>query len=129
MFFSNVGNNHWNLLRIAFSPVPSIEVYEPMGKPGGRRSGMSMRTVPRPLVAWLDAAHPIAGGWQDVASSAIEAQQQQTGFDCGVACLLYAEKCAQGQQPADVGHWTDQEEITKFRVILQDFFQKLSSQT
>ena len=128
MFFSNVGNNHWNLLRIAFSPVPSIQVYEPMGKPGGRRSGMSMRTVPRPLVAWLDAAHPIPGGWQDVASSAIEAQQQQTGFDCGVACLLYAEKCAQGQHPADVGKWTDQAEITKYRVILQDFFQKLSSQ-
>jgi len=128
MCFSNVGNNHWNLLRIAFSPVPSIEVYEPMGKPGGRRSGMSMRTVPRPLVAWLDSAHPIPGGWQDVASSAIEAQQQQTGFDCGVACLLYAEKCAQGQQPADVGKWTDQEEITEFRVILQDFFRTLSSQ-
>ena len=124
--FANVGNNHWNLIRIRFDPYPSIEVFEPMGKPGTRRTGLSMRSVPRQLLLWLDAAYPIPDGWQNVTVSAIHARQQHTGFDCGVACLLYAEKCAQLQHREDIAAWTDQAEITQYRRHLQAFFKALS---
>ena len=51
------------------------------------------------MIEWLDMCCPLREGssWLSVGLSAITNQQQVTNFDCGVACLLYAEKCGQQQ--------------------------------
>ena len=51
------------------------------------------------VIEWLDVCCPLSDGksWLSVGYSAITKQQQFTNFDCGVACLLYAEKCGQEQ--------------------------------
>ena len=51
------------------------------------------------VIEWLDMCCPLREGssWLSVGLSAITNQQQVTNFDCGVACLLYAEKCGQQQ--------------------------------
>ena len=56
--------------------------------------------------------------WTQSSVSAVTAQHQLTSFDCGVACLLYAEKLAAGQNRTDVDKWTDQSEITRYRSLL-----------
>ena len=76
------------------------------------------------MIAWLDEVASLddGTGWQSHAISAITEQQQFTGFDCGVACLLYAEKAAQQQAWQDIRAFTDQAEITRFRETLHDYF-------
>jgi hypothetical protein len=104
VFFWNIGNMHWNLVRVNTGARKDIEVYEPMGKLTSRANvhykseGLSLRSVPRDLISWLDDICPLstAGGWKSRTVAAITSQQQGNGFDCGVACLLYAEKCGQG---------------------------------
>ncbi|CAN0348689.1 unnamed protein product, partial [Hapterophycus canaliculatus] len=59
--------------------------------------------------------------WASRAYSAITRQQQTTGFDCGVASLLYAEKCGQGQMREDVDAWTTQSDMTEYRRALQRY--------
>lgn len=93
-------------------------------KPTARHGdGVSLRNLPAPILAYLDRALPLEGGarWQSCAISAITRQHQFTGFDCGVACLLYTEKCAQGFARQDIREWTDQVEISAFRALLMDF--------
>ncbi len=75
------------------------------------------------LVCFEQHCYPVEGGWLSLAKSAIKLRHQLTGFDCGVACLLYAEKCGQGQARQDIQEWTDQAEITSYRVLLQRFFE------
>ena len=53
-------------------------------------------------------------------------QQQGNGFDCGVACLLYAEKCGQALEREDIGAGTDQLAITWYRALLQRYLQQLA---
>lgn len=65
------------------------------------------------------------GGWAFRAYSAITRQQQTTGFDCGVAALLYAEKCGQGQMREDVDAWTTQRDMTEYRRSLQRYVQEV----
>lgn len=91
---------------------------------------MSQRHLPRCVVQWLDAVRPTPGegGWLDRAASAVRKAQQQTGFDCGVACLLYAEKSAQGHFPEDINAYTSQGDITAFRGLLQDLFERVRAQ-
>ncbi len=48
-------------------------------------------------LCFVQHCYPVEGGWLSLAKSAIKLRHQLTGFDCGVACLLYAEKCGQGQ--------------------------------
>jgi len=104
IFFWNIGNMHWNLIRVHLGTRKEIEVFEPMGKLTSRShvayksEGLSLRSVPSQLLAWLDHVCPLptADGWKARTVSAITAKHQGNGFDCGVACLLYAEKCAQG---------------------------------
>jgi len=86
--------------------------------------GVSARALPRGIIAWLNLVYPVPnkGGWKANAKSAITEQQQFTGFDCGVACLLYAEKAAQRQAWQDIRAFTDQAEITAFRETLYEFF-------
>lgn len=94
---------HWNIVRINFTPMRSLQLFEPMGKPTGRRvkpaTSMSFRDIPATLIKWLDSRWPMANkeSWLAVGTSVITTQQQYTTYDCGVACLLYAEKCAIGQ--------------------------------
>jgi hypothetical protein len=66
-----------------------------------------------------------AGGWRARTTSAITNQHQGNGFDCGVACLLYAEKCGQDQEKEDIGLYTDQDEITWYRNLLKEYFDRL----
>lgn len=126
LFFWNQGNMHWNLVRVQTGARKCIEIFEPMGKLATRQKGegMSMRSVPRHLIEWLDAVCPLptADGWRARTVSAITSQQQGNGFDCGVACLLYAEKCLQGQAAEDVMGTTDQVQITRFRELLTAYF-------
>jgi hypothetical protein len=125
LLICNAQNIHWNLIRIIFKPHPEIELFEPIGKPANRRQGLSFREVPRQVIEWLDAFCTLPGGesWISAGRSAITRQQQFTPYDCGVACLLYAEKCAQGQTRQEIDEFTTQEEITEFRKQLQAFIQ------
>jgi hypothetical protein len=95
----NSGNIHWTLFRINFKPVPELQLFEPMGKPANRKGQLSTRYVPRNMIMWLDTCCPLTDGrsWLAVTTSAITTRHQFTSFDCGVACLLYAEKCGLGQ--------------------------------
>lgn len=124
VFFWNIGNMHWNILRIRLGLYKEIELFEPMGRPQSRhqQDGISLRSLPHSILQWLDHCYPVEGGWLSLAKSAIKLRHQLTGFDCGVACLLYAEKCGQGQARQDIQEWTDQAEITAYRVLLQRFF-------
>lgn len=107
-----------------------IEVFEPMGKLTSRlggahkAEGLSLRSVPRHLLQWLDSACPLAtaDGWRGRTVAAITQQQQDNGFDCGVACLLYAEKCLQGYAKEDIMATTDQHEISEYRGLLTAYF-------
>jgi hypothetical protein len=101
IFFHNVQNIHWNLIHIKFHPIPELQLFEPIGKPSMSRRGRSLgfRSIPRTLISWLDFSFPLDGkkSWIEISRSAITNQQQLTPYDCGIACLLYAEKCGQGQ--------------------------------
>ena len=65
--------------------------------------------------------------WLGVGLSAITKQQQFTNFDCGVACLLYAEKCGQQQSKEDINDFTTQGNITEYRKTLQGFTDRMNS--
>ncbi|CAM9139888.1 unnamed protein product [Ectocarpus fasciculatus] len=95
----NAKNIHWILIKIQMDPEPQLQLFEPMGQPINPKRGMSYRIVPRDVVRWLDTCCPLPdkSSWLSRAISAITSQQQFTSFDCGVACLLYAEKCGQGE--------------------------------
>ncbi|CAN0039416.1 unnamed protein product [Scytosiphon promiscuus] len=169
IFLTHVNNVHWNLLRVEHTPVPELQLFEPMGKPprrqggsrytshqqqpgggggGGGGGGTGFRCIPKEVYRWLDAVWPLraaesaapaapgpsAGSkrkapsptpshesWASRAYSAITRQQQTTGFDCGVASLLYAEKCGQGQMREDVDAWTTQSDMTEYRRALQRY--------
>ena len=110
------------------------------------RNGVSARSLPRRTYDWLEATWPMAPlidsidrignigrveikanldptwikptSWAQASISAVTSQHQLTSFDCGVACLLYAEKLASGQNRMDVDRWTDQSEITWYRSLL-----------
>jgi hypothetical protein len=107
--------------------VCMVEVFEPygrVGRGGGRaeEERMSRRNVPSDLIAWLDTACPLQaeGGWFERTFSAITRQQQETGFDCGVACLLYAELVARGLARQDIELDIDQEDFTNHRRLISD---------
>ncbi|CAM9294141.1 unnamed protein product [Ectocarpus sp. 12 AP-2014] len=121
------------------------------GAPGGRSTGF--RCIPKEVYHWLDAVWPLSSGgeirggssssgsgvskrkapsptpshegWASRAYSAITRQQQTTGFDCGVASLLYAEKCGQGQMREDVDAWTTQADLTEYRRALQRYVEEV----
>jgi hypothetical protein len=93
VFVCNSNGIHWNLMRVVRRPYPELQLFEPMGKPTLRRGGLDKRSIPKGLIAWLDACYPFEKSWLTVGISAITSQQQFTTYDCGVACLLYAEKC------------------------------------
>ena len=107
----------------------ALGISKPIKRNGGK--GISARALPRAVIAWLDAVapQPASGGWQACAVSAITEQQQFTGFDCGVACLLYAEKAAQRQAWQDIRAFTNQAEITEFRTTLYDYFRAVGLTT
>ena len=80
-------------------------------------AGLSLRSVPKDLLAWLDAASPLPtpGGWRARSRSAITRQQQANGWDCGVAGLLYAEKIGMGLEAETICKTTDQKQISAHR--------------
>ena len=127
----NSNSIHWTLIRIQYLPEPAIELFEPMGKPQHRNGRLTYRDVPREVIRWLDTCCPLDDGrsWLDVSTSAITKQHQVTSFDCGVACLLYAEKCGLGHGKDDINELTSQEHITQYRELLRDYInkQKLSA--
>lgn len=114
------------------------------GNPEARGSinrGTGFRCIPKEVYRWLDTMWPLSsssstssvgtkrkttsssrGGWTSCTYSAITSQQQTTGFDCGVASLLYAEKCGQGEMREDVDAWTSQKDMTQYRQALQRYF-------
>jgi|EP00945_MAST-04E_sp_MAST-4E-sp1_P005894 hypothetical protein len=117
-------------------------------------SKVSARNLPKRLFNWLESMWPMknlvaslesiggtrqlkaSGGsqpmpskpmpkdWPSASISAITAQHQLTSFDCGVACLLYSEKIASGQDRDSVDRWTDQSEITRYRTLLSEMMEK-----
>ena len=110
------------------------------------------------MIEWLDVCCPLPDGksWLTVGYSAITKQQQFTTYDCGVACLLYAEKCGQeqvktkkqslltylncqldlngtlqlpnlaSQTKEDINDFTTQDNITEYRRTLRNFTNKIS---
>lgn len=129
VFVCNSKSIHWNLIRVIRHPRPELQLFEPMGKPENRHGGLGFRDVPRSVIQWLNICCPLKGGrsWLSVGRSAITKQQQFTPFDCGVACLLYAEKCGQGHNAAQINTYTTQENITEYRKVLQDFTKQVNS--
>jgi hypothetical protein len=129
VFVCNSNKIHWNLIRVIRYPKPELQLFEPMGKPENRHGGLGFRDVPRCVIQWLDVCAPISNNvsWLSLGMSAITTQQQFTPFDCGVACLLYAEKCGQGQNAAQINAYTTQENITEYRGILQAFTKKVTA--
>ncbi len=99
VFVFNSNNIHWNLIRVVRWPRAELQLFEPMGMPHNRHGGLTYRSVPREIVHWLDKRCPLPQGksWISAGHSAIVAPHQLTSYDCGVACLLYAEKCGQGE--------------------------------
>lgn len=124
----NSNNIHWTLIRIQHLSEPTIQLFEPMGKPRHRTSNrpLSYRDIPKGVVTWLDTVCPLPKNksWLTVTSSAITKQQQYTSFDCGVACLLYAEKCGMGYDQKEINDLTSQEQITEYRKLLQTYVNK-----
>ncbi|ETL80853.1 hypothetical protein L917_18689 [Phytophthora nicotianae] len=118
VFIVNVDHIHWNLFRVQLSPTPKLQLFEPMGRLGSR-SGISYRSVPRAVIEWLDVCYPQHKCWLERTVSAITNKQQVSGFDCGVACLLYADKCGRGQTGEEINKEVDQQAITSFRKQLQ----------
>ncbi|GMF24001.1 unnamed protein product [Phytophthora lilii] len=118
VFIVNVDRIHWNLFRVQLDPTPRLQLFEPMGRLASR-SGISYRSVPRAVIEWLDVCYPQYRGWMDRTVSAITNKQQVSGFDCGVACLLYADKCGRGQSGEEINQQIDQQAITSFRKQLQ----------
>lgn len=114
------------------------------GNPEARGSinrGTGFRCIPKEVYHWLDTMWPLSSpsstssvgtkrktasssrdGWASRTYSAITSQQQTTGFDCGVASLLYAEKCGQGEMREVVDAWTSQKDMTQYRQALQRYF-------
>ncbi|KAG5180341.1 hypothetical protein JKP88DRAFT_223383 [Tribonema minus] len=135
IFLANVKNLHWNLLRVQHFPVPELQLFEPLGKPAKRAhgahssEGVSYRYIPKDVFVWLDTMCARGGGWATRSVSAITRQQQTTGFDCGVASLLYAEKCGQDQMREDIDAATTQDDITAYRQVLQKFLRSLAAQS
>eukprot|EP00605_Chrysophyceae_sp_TOSAG23-4_P002685 GSChrysophyteH1.ASY1.ANO1.2962.1 assembled CDS len=130
VFVCNSNNIHWNLIRVIRHPKPQLQLFEPMGKPLSRHKGLGYRDVPRCIIKWLDLCAPLddpTESWIHTGISAIENQQQFTPFDCGVACLLYAEKCGLGQDIADINANTSQADITQYRTVLQEFMRRLNA--
>lgn len=100
VFLLNNSNIHWTLLRVIRGKDPELQLFEPLGLPSrSNRVGLSLRTIPKIIVDWLDWCFPLPSGdsWLTTGISAITAPHQLTNYDCGVACLLYAEKCGQGE--------------------------------
>lgn len=118
VFIVNVDRIHWNLFRVQLEPTPELQLFEPMGRLASR-SGISYRSVPRAVIEWLDVCYPQYTGWLERTVSAITNKQQVSGFDCGVACLLYADKCGRGQSGEEINKEIDQQAITSFRKQLQ----------
>ncbi|CAM9131639.1 unnamed protein product [Pylaiella littoralis] len=124
------------------------------GGGGGGARGGGFRCIPKEVYRWLDDVWPLHSsrestggnggggsrrtkapsptppneGWASRAYSAITRQQQTTGFDCGVAALLYAEKCGQGQMREDVDAWTTQGDMTAYRRALQRYVEEVLRQ-
>jgi hypothetical protein len=129
IFVCNSQNIHWNLIRIIRSPQPELQLFEPIGKPTNRHAGLSFRNIPRAVIQWLDICCPLPKNisWISIGVSAITKQQQFTTFDCGVACLLYAEKCGQGQKKDEINDYTTQENLTNYRKIIQEFTKRVEN--
>jgi len=125
----NSGNIHWTLIRVMFRPKPELQLFEPMGKPPNRTGQLSFRYVPRNVIKWLDTCCPLscARTWLSVTTSAITTQHQYTSFDCGVACLLYAEKCGLGEDKETINSSTTQQDITLYRGYLQEFIKRMKA--
>lgn len=85
---------------------------------GGNATAGTKRKAPSSAVSSQEE-------WASRAYSAITRQQQTTGFDCGVAALLYAEKCGQGHMREDVDAWTTQGDMTEYRRALQRYVEEV----
>lgn len=88
------------------------------------RAGISYRSVPRGVIEWLERVYPQHGDWLARTESAITQPQQVSGFDCGVACLLYADKCGRGHSGEEINAQTTQRAITLFRAELRAQLQR-----
>uniref|UniRef100_K3WTS6 Ubiquitin-like protease family profile domain-containing protein n=1 Tax=Globisporangium ultimum (strain ATCC 200006 / CBS 805.95 / DAOM BR144) TaxID=431595 RepID=K3WTS6_GLOUD len=126
LFAVNIGLIHWNLFRVQLTPHPELQLFEPMGRLASR-TGISYRSIPRSVIEWLETCYPQHKNWISKAVSAITKPQQVSGFDCGVACLLYADKCGQGQTHQQINERTDQHAITSFRHTLQSQLRSMQS--
>jgi hypothetical protein len=152
VFFAHVGAVHWTVVRVELGAHKCIEVYEPFGisdvargAAGAARNGagagadtagaapvsysttgLSLRTLPKDVLTWLDACCPLPlpGGWRARSRSAITKQQQVNGWDCGVAGLLYAEKIGQGLQAETICQTTDQEQISAHRAVIAHYVKR-----
>lgn len=120
----NMRNVHWTMVRAVFSPKMELQFYDSMGGPASRRGGLSFRTVPRQIIDFLDFMFPLQSAqasWGSTGVTVVTYPHQRNQFDCGVACLLYSEKCGWGFSKEQINNETNQLEITVYRRLLQEF--------
>jgi hypothetical protein len=125
----NNGNVHWCLARAIIKPGErQLQLFDPLGNLS-RRKIPSNRQIPRNIINWLNITFPFTNGdtWQMHAIHAVTASHQQNSFDCGVACLLYAEKCGELQSKEQINDETTQEEITRYRRVIQSVVHEVTS--
>eukprot|EP01138_Halocafeteria_seosinensis_P012100 gb/GECG01012368.1/.p1 GENE.gb/GECG01012368.1/~~gb/GECG01012368.1/.p1 ORF type:complete len:752 (+),score=88.61 gb/GECG01012368.1/:1-2256(+) len=103
----------WFLTRIQWNPIPEIQIFDPAGT-----SFHQCREKLKPLISWLDCVHPLPNGWLN---ATVEAASFSMREDTGVASLLFAEKCCQGQYRQDIDAWTEDKDVRDYRLIIQEY--------
>ncbi len=124
VFIVNNEGIHWQCVRVVRGKDPRLELFEPMGKPEHRHGGLGSRDLPRCVIEWLDHCCPFQGeakkSWLTLGVSAITERQQLNSHDCGVAALLYAERCGLGHTAEDI-NTVRQTDISAYRQLLKGF--------
>ena len=123
VFIINSEGIHWQCIRVQRDKGKEcLELFEPMGKPEHRHGGLGSRDVPRCVIEWLNSCCPLEGNksWLSLGVSAITERQQLNSHDCGVAALLYAERCGLGHTAEEINTVT-QDDLSAYRQLLKAF--------
>jgi hypothetical protein len=123
VFIVNSEGIHWQCVRVLRGKgTECLELFEPMGKPEHRHGGLGSRDMPRCVIEWLNKCCPLEGNksWLTLGMSAITVRQQLNSHDCGVAALLYAERCGLGHSAEEINTVT-QVDLSAYRQLLKDF--------
>ena len=99
------------------------------GTAGGGSAEKARRTPGHHSPALLDMmlrGESIDVQWKSCSQSVLTTAKQENSFDCGVACLLYAECCALGWTMDEMRREIGQPEITFYRALLEKYIKAIA---